>query len=100
MRAAYREAPCRSAPQPPWQTVSEGHGRNGLAGIVPDPERLTGHILVLHDAVGDDIPGTLGRFRDGRVQISELQPVRVFGDLGIINDIEEEAGHANKQQTG
>jgi hypothetical protein len=92
------EAPASSAPQPPWQTVPEGNYRNRLAGLVPDPKRLTGHILVFHDPVGNDIPGSLGGFRDGRVEISELQAVRVLVDQGSINDIEVEARHAYKQQ--
>src|SRR5215217_2229738 len=91
-------AACGSlASQPARQGLPERHGRDRLSMSVPDQEGLPRHVLVLPDAARHEVACALDRFRDSRVEVGKVDPLRVCEDLIAVENVKVEARHARKR---
>src|SRR3954471_675032 len=75
------------------QGVPERHRRNRLLVLIPDQEGSARYVLVLHEAIGHEVSCARGGLGDGRVEVEEVLPVRVFEDLTAGQNVKKEVLH-------
>ena len=49
--------------------------------VVPDKEGLPRYVLVLHDAMRNEVSCACNRLREGRVAVRKVDPLQVLDDL-------------------
>ena len=64
--------------------------------IVPDEKGLPRHVLVLHDAVRNEVTGTCDRLSDGCLAVGKVDPLQDLDDLIAVENVEIKARHASE----
>ena len=85
-----------STSQPSRQGAPERHRRDHFSIAIPDAENLSRHILVLHDAVRNEVPCSCDRLRDGSLAVGKVDPLQVLHNLIAVENVEIKAGHGLK----
>src|SRR3954454_20195992 len=85
------------AAQQPRQGLAERNGRRHGSSLVPDHEGLPRHVLVLPDAAGHEVACAFGYFRESRLEIGKVDPLRVRDDLIAVENVKVEARHAGER---